>query len=99
MNYVVLVQVVDSAQNLLDGLRGILFSELSLLANPVKQLSSGGQLGDDVVLVLNEQRHDISTRWDHVIDVLSAYTYSGLEPIDKFDDVRVLQALEQVELV
>jgi hypothetical protein len=61
VNYVVPMQVVDGAQDLLDGLRGILLCELSLLANPVEQLSSRGELGDDVVLVLEAERHNIST--------------------------------------
>jgi hypothetical protein len=49
---VVLVEVVDGLEDLADGLRGILLSELALLADPVEQLATGGQLGDDVVLVL-----------------------------------------------
>lgn len=46
------MEVVYGIQDLPDGLGGIFLRELALLANPVEQLSAGGQLGDDVVLVL-----------------------------------------------
>jgi hypothetical protein len=49
---VVVVQVVNSGENLLDRLRGIFLSEPALLANSVKELSTGGELGDNVELVL-----------------------------------------------
>jgi hypothetical protein len=55
MDDVVLVQIVDSAQNLLDGLRRILLGKLALLADSVEQLSSRRKLGDDVVLVLQRE--------------------------------------------
>lgn len=48
----IVVKEVDGAKNLLDGLGGILFGEFSLLANAVEEFASGGQLGDDVELVL-----------------------------------------------
>ena len=55
MNDVVLVEVVDGAQDLLDGLRSILFGEFSLFADSVEELASGRELSDDVVLVLAEE--------------------------------------------
>ena len=57
------------------GLGGILLGEFALFANAIEELPSGGELGDDVVLV------------------------SRLEPVDELDDVRVLQALEHVQLI
>ena len=56
MDDIVLVQVVDRAQDLFDGLGRVLLGELALLANAVEQLSAGRELGDDVVLVLNKSR-------------------------------------------
>lgn len=52
MDNVVLVEIVDCFQDLANGLRCIFFRESALFTDSVKQLSSGGQLGDDVVLVL-----------------------------------------------
>lgn len=46
------VEEVDGVKDLLDSLGGILLSELALLANPVKELTTGGELGYDVELVL-----------------------------------------------
>lgn len=55
MDDVVLVEVVDGTQDLLDGLRSILFRKFSLLADPVEELASRRKLSDDVVLVLAEE--------------------------------------------
>lgn len=52
MNNIVLMQVVHGAKNLLDSLRGVLLGEFALLADPIKQLSSRRQLGDDVIFIL-----------------------------------------------
>jgi hypothetical protein len=49
---IVLVQVVDSLQDLLDGLGAVLLGEFALLANAVEQLSTRSELRDDVILVL-----------------------------------------------
>src|SRR3569833_235397 len=54
MDDVLGVEIVDGAEHLLDGLRGILLCELALLADPVEQLAARRQLGDDVVLVLQQ---------------------------------------------
>lgn len=54
MNDIVLVQVIDSAEHLLDSLRSILLGKLALLRNSIEQLSSSRKLRDDVVLVLNK---------------------------------------------
>ena len=51
MDNLIFVQVVDGAEHLPDGLRSILLRELALLADTVKQLTAGGELGDDVELV------------------------------------------------
>lgn len=55
VNHVVLVQIVDGSEDLLDGLRGILFCEFPLVANAIEELASGGELSDDVVLVLRSK--------------------------------------------
>lgn len=52
VNDVVVVQVVDSIEDLADRLGGVFLCELSLLANAVEQLAAGSQLGHDVVFVL-----------------------------------------------
>lgn len=52
MYNVLVVQVVDRFKDLLDRLRGVLFGELALITNAVKQLSTGGQLCHNVVFVL-----------------------------------------------
>ena len=55
MDDIVLVQVVDSAQHLLDGLRGILFGKLSLVTDAVKKLPAGSELCDNVKLILQKK--------------------------------------------
>ena len=55
MDDVVLVEVVDGTQHLFDGLRGILFCEFSLLADPVEELASGRKLSDDGIFVLAQK--------------------------------------------
>lgn len=52
VDHVVVVEVVDGVEHLLYGLRGILFRELALIADTVKELAARGQLGNDVELVL-----------------------------------------------
>ncbi len=52
MNHVVIMQIIDSFQDLPNGLRGIFLGELAVFADSVEELASRGQLGDDVVLVL-----------------------------------------------
>jgi len=52
---VVSVQVVDSPEDLFNGLRGVLLCELSLFANPVEQFTSRGKLRHDIILVLQAQ--------------------------------------------
>lgn len=53
MHHVVLVQVVDGIEHLADRLGSVLFRELSLFANAVKELSTRRQLRHNVVLVLD----------------------------------------------
>jgi hypothetical protein len=60
MDNIVLVQIIDSVQNLLDGLRRVLLRKFALLADPVEQLPSGRELCDDVVLVLEQGEGSIS---------------------------------------
>lgn len=52
MDNVSLVKVVHRTQDLFDGLRGILFGKLSILADAIKQFSTGGQLRHNVIFVL-----------------------------------------------
>lgn len=52
MDDIVLVEVVDSLEDLSDGPGGVLFSKLSLLADAVEELSTSRKFGHDVVLVL-----------------------------------------------
>lgn len=55
VNDLVLVEEVDSPKDLLDSLGGILLGEFSLLADTIEKLAAGGQLGDNVELILNRQ--------------------------------------------
>jgi hypothetical protein len=47
-----LVKIVHSTQHLADCLRSILLCEFAVLANPIKQLTTSGQLSDNVKFVL-----------------------------------------------
>lgn len=98
MNDIVLVEIVDGAQDLLNGLGGVLLGELALLANSVEQLSTGGKFCDDIVLVLQE---DQSQRLDLCAQSRCCLggTHSRLEPVNELDDVRVLETLEHIQLV
>lgn len=53
MDNVALVEVVDCIEDLTDRLRRILLCELSVFANPVEQLTTSGELGDNVKFVLD----------------------------------------------
>lgn len=53
MDNVALVQIVDCIEDLANRLRRILLCELAVFANPVEQLTTSGQLGNDVEFVLN----------------------------------------------
>lgn len=50
---VALMQVVNCIEDLANRLRRILLCELAVFANPVEQLTTSGQLGNDVEFVLN----------------------------------------------
>lgn len=52
MDDIVLVQVVNGVKNLLDSLRRIFLSELAPITDTVEELSSCGQLSDNVEFVL-----------------------------------------------
>lgn len=52
MDHVFAMQVVDGSEDLLDGLRGILFCEFALLADTIEKLAASCQFRHDVVLVL-----------------------------------------------
>lgn len=52
MNDVLVVEIVYRFENLLDSLRSILFGELALVADPIEELTTSGQLCNDIVLVL-----------------------------------------------
>lgn len=53
MDNIALVQIVDCIEDLTDGLRRILLCELAVFANPVEQLPTSGELGDNVEFVLD----------------------------------------------
>ena len=53
MDDIVVVQIVHGFKYLLDCSRGILFRELAVFANSVKELPTDGQLGDNVIFVLS----------------------------------------------
>lgn len=46
------MEIVDGIEDLLDGLGGVLFGKLALLADAVEELAAGRQLRDDVVFIL-----------------------------------------------
>lgn len=94
MYNIVYVKVVDCTENLLDGLRRILFCELALLANAIEQLAASSKFRDNVVFVL---AHQVLAVVAERVWVFSAYP--GLEPVHKPDNVRVLQILEEVQLI
>lgn len=52
MDDVPLVQIIDCIEDLTDRLGCILLGEFSVFANPVKQLTTRGQLSDNVEFVL-----------------------------------------------
>lgn len=52
MNDIVIVKIVDSLEDLSDGLRRVFFGELAIFANAIKEFSTGSQLRNDVVFVL-----------------------------------------------
>lgn len=52
MNDVLIMEIVHCFKNLFYRLRGILLSELALVANAIKQLPAGRKLGDEIKLVL-----------------------------------------------
>ena len=96
---IVLVEIVDGVEHLPESLRGVLLGELALLADAVEELPARRQLGDDVVLVLQRgsaspyllRRPAPGPRW--------AAAYPRLEPVDEAHNVRVLQALQEVQLI
>lgn len=92
MDDVVLVQIVDGIKDLLDGLGSILFGELPLLADTVKEFTTGGELSDDVELVLEEahQRQYCASCSMGVEVAPNAMTYPRFEPVNKLDNVWVL---------
>lgn len=85
------VQIVDGIEHLADRLGGVLLGELPLLANTVEQLSARSQLRDDVVLVLPPVSPAPA--------LCNQLPHPRLEPVVEFDDVRVLQALQHLQLV
>lgn len=51
----VLVEVVDGVKDLLNRLGSVLFGKLSLFANSLEELSAGGELGNNIELVLHRE--------------------------------------------
>lgn len=60
MDDVVIVQIVHSHHDLLDSLRCVLFCKLSLVADAVEELPTGGQLRDNVEFVLRSLSDEMS---------------------------------------
>lgn len=52
MNNIIVVQVIDSFENLSDRLRGVFFGKLAIFTNPIKELSTSSELSNNVVFVL-----------------------------------------------
>ena len=96
---IILVEVVDGVEDLPDGLRGVLFGELALLADAIEELPARRQLGDDVVLVLQNRSTPPYLPRPSAPGPRWAVAYPRLEPVDEAHNVRVLQALEEVQLV
>jgi hypothetical protein len=92
VNDIIIVKVVDSFEYLTNSLRGILFSESSLFADSIEQLSSRCKLCDDIVFVLEH----LSTM---LLFPRSRSSHPGLEPIHKFDNMRVFHPLEHFEFI
>lgn len=53
MDDVPLVEVIDSFQDLLDGLRRIFLREFTILTNSIKKLATRRELGDYIEFILN----------------------------------------------
>lgn len=56
MNNIPLMQIPNRIQDLLDSLRSILFRKLSILANAIKQFSSGREFGHNVIFILSNHQ-------------------------------------------
>ena len=52
---IIVMKVVNSFEDLTNGLGCIQFGEFAVFADPIEQLSAGSELRDDVVFVLNAQ--------------------------------------------
>lgn len=96
---IILVEVVDGVEHLPDGLGGVLLGELALLADAVEELPARRQLGDDVILVLQKGSAPPYFPRGPAPEPRWAAAYPRLEPVDKAHNVRVLQALQEVQLV
>lgn len=70
MNHIVVVKVVDGLEDLSDCLGRILFRELAIFANPIKEFSTGGQLCYNIVFVLRSphQRWTMLHSIRHTLD-------------------------------
>ena len=52
MNDIVVVEVIDSFEDLPDRLRGVFLGKLAILTNPIKKLSASSELSNNVIFVL-----------------------------------------------
>lgn len=52
MDNIVFVKVIDCTQDFSDHAGCVLLCELSVFTNPVKELATSSQLGNDVIFVL-----------------------------------------------
>lgn len=53
MDNIPLMQIPNRIQDLIDRLRGILFRKLSILANAIKQFSSGREFRHNIIFILS----------------------------------------------
>lgn len=93
VNDVLFMEIVNGFKNLFNCLRGIPLGELALVANAIKQLPSCSKLSDDIELVLQMCQSSLYLLFRLVCP------HPRLEPILKFDNVRMAQCLEHLQLV
>lgn len=90
------MKIIDSLQDLSDGLGGILLGKLALLADTIEKLAASSQLGHDVILVL---ARNVVSRANVNGGANDIGSYPRLEPVNKLDNVRMMEALEHVKLI
>lgn len=94
MDNVSLMQVVDGIEDLANGLRGIFLRELAVFANAVEQLTTSGQLSNNIEFVLSFVESDPIA----IIIRHRAY-YLRFEPVYKVDNAGVMEGLQHLQLI